>query len=248
MNNRLKLTEIIAQILKDNPNQSFTAKEVTENIFKEFPDWCENKRKRSKQDLSDDLKFISHLKAKIISKVTDLQKRDSNYQILEEKPRKFIYSTENIKTNTNKSGRVRLKTKLEGLTEEQQMLYLMFTELISIGFPPSYFENYPNRLTKHIEDPKVSADQKREAKEFIEKVYNTIMLDDDLKEKLQRNAVCFGFLNTLGFDWGDPNIELEAEDDNLKEKLRRNAVCFDFFKTLGVDLGDPNIELENEEN
>jgi len=101
MNNNLTLTEIIGRILKDNPNQSFTAKEVAENIFKKNPDWCENKRQNSKQDL-DDARLIKQITAEVGTKVPYLQKKDSNYQIFGENPRKLIYSTENIKINTNK--------------------------------------------------------------------------------------------------------------------------------------------------
>jgi len=103
MNNRLTLTEIITQVLKNNPNQYFTAKEVAENVFKKFPDWCESKKQNSKQDLSTDNKLINQIKSEILSKIVALQKKDSNYQILEEKPRKLFYSTKN---NVEKSDNV----------------------------------------------------------------------------------------------------------------------------------------------
>jgi len=127
MNNIPTLIEIIIQILKNNPDQSFTAKEVAENIFKEFPDWCENKRKRSKQDLSEHVKFISQLKAEVDSKFPILQKREPNYQIFEERPRKIIYSTENIKIKKNKSASVQQVIK-KSLSESD--LYPLLAEYL----------------------------------------------------------------------------------------------------------------------
>jgi len=103
MNNRLTLIEIIAHILKNSPDQYFTAKEIAENVFKKFPDWCENKKRNSKQDLGTDNKLINQVKSEILSKIVALQKKDSNYQILEEKPRKLFYSTKN---NVKKSDNV----------------------------------------------------------------------------------------------------------------------------------------------
>jgi len=103
-NKRLTLTEIITRILKGNPDRYFTSNEIAKKIVENFPDWCENKRQRSKQNLSNDNKLFNQIKSEILSKIVYIQEKDPNYQILEEKPRKLFYSTKNNieKSNNNK--------------------------------------------------------------------------------------------------------------------------------------------------
>jgi len=127
-NKRKTLTEVIARILKDNPNKYFTSNEIAKKIVENYPDWSENKRQRSKQDLSNDIRFITQIQSEILSKVSSLQNKDSNYQILEEKPRKLFYSTKNNveKLDTNKP------TKESNLSESD--LYPLLSKYLHAEF------------------------------------------------------------------------------------------------------------------
>jgi|GEM_PF-87777 len=93
MNNKsLTLIQMVMHILQNNSEQKFTAGEIAKQIFKEFPDWCENKRKNSKQDLSTDQKLIGQIISEIGSHLIHGSKKHPNLQTLEDKPRKYFYA------------------------------------------------------------------------------------------------------------------------------------------------------------
>jgi len=102
--------------------------------------------------------------------------------------------------------------KIEGLTVTYMVLYEVFSYLISLGVPPSYFEDMPGILTARIKDDKVRADKKRRIKKVVETSYNNVTsVEDHLKKKLQRSEAVYNFLIAYGFNPYGLNEKLENE-------------------------------------
>ncbi|MEM8617034.1 MAG: HrgA protein, partial [Pseudomonadota bacterium] len=65
----------IIKILKDYPEQRFTAREIAIRLIEIYPEAMRQKRDASTQDFSDDNKFVNQLVAEIGSKRPELEKR-----------------------------------------------------------------------------------------------------------------------------------------------------------------------------
>lgn len=89
----LNLRNTIVAFLKERPEERFTARQIAQWIFANYREDCENKRARSKQDLSDDESFLLQLVAEISSNRPDIQHRHPEIKTTESRPRRYFYST-----------------------------------------------------------------------------------------------------------------------------------------------------------
>ncbi|MBR4877170.1 MAG: HrgA protein [Rhodocyclaceae bacterium] len=94
MAGKLKLRDTVFSYLRDNAGKKFTARQIAEWIFKTYPDECEEKRRRSTQNLDDDDAFIQQLRSEIGAHRIGMQKKYPQVKITADRPRKYYYSTQ----------------------------------------------------------------------------------------------------------------------------------------------------------
>lgn len=92
MANKMNLRQTIADLLKAHPNERFTARQIAEWIFANQRDACEEKRKNSQQDLSDDAAFLWQLVAEIGANRPVIQKRWPQIRTTEGRPRQYYWT------------------------------------------------------------------------------------------------------------------------------------------------------------
>jgi hypothetical protein len=97
----LNLPTTVSEILKENPNKKMTARNIAEEIFRQKPDDCKHKKEAS--NFESDERLITQIIAEIASMKHLILKKDSKIRTIEERPRKFIFDTETIKTLNNEN-------------------------------------------------------------------------------------------------------------------------------------------------
>lgn len=92
----LNLKKLTNDFLESNPEIKFTARQIAEYIFKEFPEECEEKRQNSTAKvivLDTDAALISQLIAEIGSHRPRLQKDNKNIKVTDTRPRYYYFTT-----------------------------------------------------------------------------------------------------------------------------------------------------------
>lgn len=89
----LRLRERVAEFLEQNPNRRFTAREIAEWIFENYPEACEEKRRNSTLTLDTDAKLIQELVSNISTQRPQLQKIHPEIRTTEDRPKQYYYST-----------------------------------------------------------------------------------------------------------------------------------------------------------
>jgi hypothetical protein len=92
---KLDLKNKVVHLLKQHPEQKFTARQIAEWVFTTYPNECAAKRKRSKatvEPLVDDYTLLQQLVAEIGSVRHLIQKRCPYIKTTEERPRKYYYT------------------------------------------------------------------------------------------------------------------------------------------------------------
>lgn len=93
----LNLRKKVMELLSSNPGRKYTAREIAEWIFETYRDECEKKRERSTANvlpLNDDKALIQQLVSEIGANRKFLSKRHPELRTIEERPRKYYYTTE----------------------------------------------------------------------------------------------------------------------------------------------------------
>ena len=91
------LVSIVENYLKSNINEMFTGREITEWIMENKKEFCEAKRKNSKQDLSSNINLMSQIRAEIATNKDILKKKGIFYT--GNRPMKFFYSEDSLKVD-----------------------------------------------------------------------------------------------------------------------------------------------------
>lgn len=89
----LNLKNAVLECLKLNPGKKHTAREIASWIFTTYPKECEEKRQKSKQDLSKDSELLQQLIAEVGANRTDIEKKFPAIRTTETRPRLYYYST-----------------------------------------------------------------------------------------------------------------------------------------------------------
>lgn len=90
---KLNLRQTVVDFLKTRPEERFTARQIASWMFDNLREACEEKRRNSQQDLSDDAALIQQLVAEIGVNRTGIQKRFPQVKTTETRPRRFYWST-----------------------------------------------------------------------------------------------------------------------------------------------------------
>lgn len=92
MKKKLDLRTKMVEFLSQNPGQKHTAREITEWIFKTYPDECKAKLERSK--VEDDQALFQQIVSEIGGGRKRILKGNTKLKTTEERPRKFYYTTQ----------------------------------------------------------------------------------------------------------------------------------------------------------
>lgn len=90
----LNLRQNVIDFLKSHTDQRYRAREIAQSIFQTQRDACEEKRQRSRQDLSTDAKLIQQLVCEITANRPDIQKREPRVRTTEGRPRLYYYAAQ----------------------------------------------------------------------------------------------------------------------------------------------------------
>ena len=77
------------EVLRGKPDERFTAREIASEIFKNYPNECGEKQKRSAA-INDDV--ISQIAAEIGSSRKNLQRKSPQLKVTDGRPKKYYYT------------------------------------------------------------------------------------------------------------------------------------------------------------
>lgn len=89
---KLNLRQTVIDFLRTRPDESFTARQIAAWIFDNLREACEEKRRNSQQDLSDDAALIQQLIAEIAANRPSIQVREPRIRTTEGRPRRYYYA------------------------------------------------------------------------------------------------------------------------------------------------------------
>jgi len=101
----LKIIDKTYKLLKDNPGRKFTAREIAEWIFTNYPKECEKKKQNRAATikvLETDADMIQQLTAEIGSSRPRLQEKYPTIKNTEGRPKSYYYSTESDEEEVNR--------------------------------------------------------------------------------------------------------------------------------------------------
>ena len=177
----LKLDITVAEFLKSNPEEKFTARKIANWIFLNFPTECEEKKANSKSiETDDDLK--QQIIAEIGARRPRLQKKHEQIKTTDERPRRFYWTTKSDETEIQesddagkKSGRVS-----DARAWKESDLYLPLSE---------YIWTELNVYSKRIDEKKSTNNHGRKGNKWL---YPDLVGMEDLTEGMEaeiRNVV-----------------------------------------------------------
>lgn len=111
----LNLAKTVIGFLKDRPGEMFTARQMAQWVFDEFPAECQTK-KASSLTLTTDDELVQQLVAEISAQRARLQKRHPELKTTEERPRKYYYSEKSDSAEVEAAEAEGLATTSAGVT------------------------------------------------------------------------------------------------------------------------------------
>lgn len=93
----LNLNKTVAEFLKNNPEQKFTAREIANWIFETYPEECRMKQNRSAaiiNPLDSDTALLQQIVAEIGAQRPRLQKNNPEIKTTEGRPRKYYFTAQ----------------------------------------------------------------------------------------------------------------------------------------------------------
>lgn len=217
MSAKINLRQTVIDYLRSYADMRFTARDIARWIFENHREACEEKRRNSQQDLSDDAALIQQLVAEISANRPDIQKREPRIQTTEGRPRRYYYALQDhdqilrpVEFDVAASASTKSAPGKPTLTEHD--LYPMLCRYLH-----AEFGLYPKRI-----------DEKRASNRNGPK--GNIWLFPDLAA-----------MEDLGHDWhkdirdcvrhyGDPRCRLWSFE--VKLKLTRSNVREHWFQTV----------------
>lgn len=91
---KLNLRQTVIDFLKAHQEERFKARQIALWIFENQREACEEKRRNSQQDLSDDVALIQQLVAEIGANRPEIQKKEPAIRTTEGRPRLYYYSAD----------------------------------------------------------------------------------------------------------------------------------------------------------
>lgn len=91
---KLNLRQTVIDFLKTRPGQPHTARQIALWMFENQREACEEKRRNSQQDLSDDTALIQQLVAEIGANRPEIQKKEPHIRTTEGRPRRYYFAAD----------------------------------------------------------------------------------------------------------------------------------------------------------
>ena len=95
----LSITKRVPEMLENHPDKRFTAREIAEWIFENYPHECEEKRMKSTAraaPLTSDAALLQQIVAEIGAQRNSIERRNPSIRTTEERPRKYYYSVQTL--------------------------------------------------------------------------------------------------------------------------------------------------------
>jgi len=89
---KLNLRQTVIDFLEAHPGEPHTARQIALWMFENVRDACEEKRRNSQQDLSDDAALIQQVVAEIGANRPEIQKKEPRIRTTEGRPRRYYYA------------------------------------------------------------------------------------------------------------------------------------------------------------
>lgn len=89
---KLNLRQTVIDFLKARPDAPFTARQIAAWMFENLREACEEKRRNSQQDLSNDADLVQQLIAEIGANRPEIQKKEPRIRTTEGRPRRYYYT------------------------------------------------------------------------------------------------------------------------------------------------------------
>lgn len=89
---KLNLRQTVIDFLKGHPEERFSARKIAQWIFETQREACEEKRKRSRQNLTSDAELVQQIVAEIGANRPEIQKKEPRIRTTEGRPRLYYYA------------------------------------------------------------------------------------------------------------------------------------------------------------
>lgn len=230
----MSLTKTICKLLKENPNEAYTAREIAEWIVENKESECMEKMKNTKVKSKDGL--INQLVAEIGSRKNNLQK--NNVSITTERPRKYFYNILNDTLANFNSSNI--------YSSDEKTLAQKLSEFCNyIGIKTINFDNNSNNWLcgEVLGFQKIPQDFAESAKKVLEEYnYENIYLYsfDIQNEKLNNKNLRQNFFRSVSnSSWANYSyIAAEDIDEDIMEELE--FLCQKFkMGFIKIDKSEP---------
>lgn len=130
----LNLRQTVTDFLRARPEERFTARELAYWIFENLREACEEKRRNSRQDLSDNAELVQQLIAEISGIRPEIQKRFPQVRTTETRPRRYYWTTASEAAEVAKveSATPELIGKLAGKALSEHALYPLLCRFLHV--------------------------------------------------------------------------------------------------------------------
>ncbi|QDX80688.1 HrgA protein [Denitratisoma sp. DHT3] len=208
---KLNLRQTVIDFLKARPGQPHTARQIALWMFENLRDACEEKRRNSQQDLSDDAALIQQLVAEIGANRPEIQKKEPHIRTTEGRPRRYYYAAEDGEA-PSAATRTEGKAKPARIGPSEHNLYPLLCRYLH-----AEFGLYPKRI-----------DEKRASNRNGPK--GNIWLFPDLVAMEDLGAEWHKDIRDCVRHYGDPRCRLWSFE--VKLKLTRANVREAWFQTV----------------
>lgn len=208
---KLNLRQTVIDFLKARPGQPHTARQIALWMFENQREACEEKRRNSQQDLSDDAALIQQLVAEIGANRPEIQKKEPAIRTTEGRPRRYYYATGDGET-PSAATRIEGKAKPAKTGPSEHDLYPLLGRYLH-----AEFGLYPKRI-----------DEKRASNRNGPK--GNIWLFPDLVAMEDLGAEWHKDIRDCVRHYGDPRCRLWSFE--VKLKLSRANVREAWFQTV----------------
>jgi len=210
---KLNLRQTVIDFLKARPDESHTARQIALWMFANLREACEEKRRNSQQDLSDDAALVQQLVAEIGANRPEIQKKEPRIRTTEGRPRRYYYATSeaNDQSRTPETPTGGNKAKAAARPTEHDLYPLLCRYL------HAEFGLYPKRI-----------DEKRASNRNGPK--GNIWLFPDIVAMEDLGAEWHKDIRDCVRHYGDPRCRLWSFE--VKLKLTRSNVREHWFQTV----------------
>jgi hypothetical protein len=91
---RLNLRQTMVDFLRSHPDEPYSARQIAQWMLDNHREACEEKRKRSKQNLTTDAELLQQIVAEIGANRPEIQKKEPRIRTTESRPRRYYYAAQ----------------------------------------------------------------------------------------------------------------------------------------------------------